>query len=91
VNGGFELIDGAPAHDGVVWIYHIHNIKGHLLTSGIGCYTEGEGQLYFADRKGALAAEAIQRVVRRLEQTVAYAHAIEGVEEDDVRLTAIVN
>jgi hypothetical protein len=62
-----------------------------LLTSGIGCYNEGEGQLYFADRKGALAAEAILRVVRRLEQTVAYAHAIEGVEEDDVRLTAIVN
>jgi hypothetical protein len=91
VNGCFELIDGAPAHDGVVRIYHIHNIKGHLLTSGIGCYIEGERQLYFADRKGALAAEAIQRIVQRLEQAVAYAHAIEGVEEDDVRLTAIVD
>jgi hypothetical protein len=62
-----------------------------LLTSGIGCYTEGERQLYFVDRKSALAAEAIQWVVRRLEQDVAYAHAVEGVEENDVRLTAIVD
>ena len=91
MNGRFKLIDGAPAHDGVVRIYHIHNIEGHLLTSGIGCYTEGERQLYFADRKSALAAEAIQRVVRRLEQAVAYTHAVEGVEEDDVRLTAVVD
>jgi hypothetical protein len=91
VNGCLELIDGAPPHDGVVRIYHIHNIKGHLFTSGIGCYTEGERQLYFADRKSALAAEAIQQVIRRLEQAVAYAHAIEGVEENDVRLTAIVD
>jgi hypothetical protein len=62
-----------------------------LLTSGIGCYTEGERQLYFVDRKSALAAEAIQRVVRRLEQAVAYAHAIEGMDENDVCLTAIVD
>jgi hypothetical protein len=91
VNGCFELIDGASAHDGIVRIYHVHDIKGYLLTSGIGCYTEGERQLYFADGEGALAAEAIQRVVRRLKQAVAYAHAIEGVKEDDVRLTAVVN
>jgi hypothetical protein len=91
VNGCLKLVDGAPAHDGVVRIYHIHNIKGHLLTSGIGCNTEGERQLYFADRKSALAAEAIQRVVRKLEKVVAYAHAVEGVEENDVRLTAIVD
>jgi hypothetical protein len=91
VDGSFKLIDGAPAHDGVVWIYHIHNVKSHLLTSGIGCYTEGEGQFYLADGEGALAAEAIQRVVRRLKQAVADAHAIEGVEEDDVCLAAVVN
>jgi hypothetical protein len=91
MDGCLELIDGAPAHNGIVWIYHIHDIKGYLLASGIGCYTKGERQLYFADRKGALAAEAIQRVVRRLEQAMAYAHAIEGVEKDDVRLTAVVN
>jgi hypothetical protein len=62
-----------------------------LLTSGIGCYTEGERQLYFADGKCALAAETIPRVVRRLEQAVAYAHAVEGMEENDVCLTAIVD
>jgi hypothetical protein len=39
--------------------------------------------------KCALAAETIQRVVRRLEQTVAYAHAVEGMEENDVCLTAM--
>jgi hypothetical protein len=91
VNSCLKLVDGAPAHDGIVRIYHIHNIKSHLLTSGIGCYTEGERQLYFADWKSALAAETIQQVVRRLEQVVAYAHAVEGMEENDVCLTAIVD
>jgi hypothetical protein len=57
VNGCLKLIDGALTHDGVVRIYHIHNIEGHLLTSGIGCYTEGERQLYLADRKGALPSK----------------------------------
>ena len=91
MNGCFKLIDGAPTHDGIVWIYHIHDIKGYLLTSGIGFYTEGERQLYFTDRKSALAAETIQWVVRRLEQAMAYSHAVEGMEEDDVCLTAIVD
>ena len=91
MDGSFELIDGAPAHDGIVWIYHVDNVEGYLLTSGIGCYTEGEGQLYLANWKGALAAETIQGVVRRLQQAVAYTHAVEGVLEDDVRLTAVVD
>jgi hypothetical protein len=91
VNGCLKLVDGAPAHDGVVRIHHVDDIEGHLLTSGIGCYTEGERQLYFADGKRALAAEAIQWIVRRLEQAVAYAHAVEGMEENDVCLAAIVD
>jgi hypothetical protein len=91
VNGCLKLVDRAPAHDGIVRIHHIDDIKGYLLTSGIGCYTEGERQFYFADRKSALAAETIQWVVRRLEQAVAYAHAVEGKGENDVFLTAIVD
>jgi hypothetical protein len=91
VNGCLKLVDGAPAHNGVVRIHHIDDIEGHLLTLGIGCYTEGERQFYFADGKCALAAETIQRVVRRLEKVVAYAHAVEGMEENDVCLTAIVD
>jgi hypothetical protein len=91
VNGCFKLVDGVPAHDGVVRIHHVDDVKGYLLTSGIGRYTEGERQLYFADRKSALAAEAVQRIVRRLEQAVAYAHAVEGKEENDVCLTAIID
>jgi hypothetical protein len=91
MNGCLKLVDGAPAHNGVVRIHHIDDIEGHLLTSGIGCYTKGEGQLYFADGKRALAAEAIQWVVRRLEQAVAYAHAVEGMEGNDVCLAAIVD
>jgi alcohol dehydrogenase class IV len=46
---------------------------------------------YFADGKRALAIEAIQWVVRRLEQAVADAHAVEGMEENDVCLAAIVD
>lgn len=91
MNGCLKLVDRAPAHDGVVRIHHINDIKGYLLTLGIGCYTEGERQLYFTDWKSALAAETIQWVVRRLEQAMAYAHAVEGMEENDVCLTAIVD
>jgi hypothetical protein len=47
VNGCLKLVDRAPAHDGIVRIHHINDIKGYLLTSGIGCYTEGERQFYF--------------------------------------------
>jgi hypothetical protein len=91
VNGCLKLVDRAPAHDGVVRIHHIDDIKGYLLTSGIGCYTERERQLYFTDRESALAVETIQWVVRRLEQAMAYAHAVEGMAENDVCLTAIVD
>jgi hypothetical protein len=91
VNGWLKLVDGAPAHNGVVRIHHIDDIEGYLLTSGIGCYTEGERQFFFVDGKSAIAAKVIQRVNRRLEQVVAYAHAVEGMEENDVCLTAIVD
>jgi hypothetical protein len=53
--------------------------------------TPKERGSFFADRKGALAAEAIQWVVRRFEQAVADAHAVEGVEENDIRLAVVVN
>jgi hypothetical protein len=91
VDSFLKFVDGAPAHYGVVRVHHVDDVERDLLTSGIGCYTEGEGQLYFVDGKGALAAEAVQGVVRGLEQAVAYAHAIEGMEENDVHLAAIVD
>jgi hypothetical protein len=59
VNGCFKLVDGSPTHYGVVRVYHVDDVEGDLLTSRIGCYTEGQGELYLAHRKGALAAEAI--------------------------------
>jgi hypothetical protein len=49
MNGCLELVDGAPTHYGVVRLHHVDDVESHLLTSGIGCYTEGERQLYFAD------------------------------------------
>jgi hypothetical protein len=91
VDSCLKLVDGALAHYGVVRVHHVDDVERDLLTSGIGCYTKGEGQLYLADGEGALAAEAVQGVVRGLEQAVAYAHAIEGMEEDDIRLAAIVD
>jgi hypothetical protein len=91
VNGCLKLVNGAPTHYGVVRVHHVDDVECDLLTSCIGCYTKGEGELYFVDRKGALATEAIQRVVRRFKQTVADAHAVEGVEENDIRLAAVVN
>jgi hypothetical protein len=66
VNGRFKLVDGAPTHYGVVRVYHVDDVEGDLLTSCIGGYTEGQGYLYLAHRKGALATEAIQGIVRRL-------------------------
>jgi hypothetical protein len=42
VNGCLKLVDGAPAHYGVVRVHHVDDVECDLLTSGIGCYTEGE-------------------------------------------------
>jgi hypothetical protein len=43
VNGYLKLVDGAPTHYGVVRVHHVDDVKSDLLTSCIGCYTEGEG------------------------------------------------
>jgi hypothetical protein len=59
MNGCFKLVDGTPTHYGIVWVYHVHDVESDLLTSCIGCYTEGQGELYIAHKKGALVAEAI--------------------------------
>jgi hypothetical protein len=53
----FKLVDGAPTHYGVVRVYHVDDVEGDLLTSCIRCYTEGQGYLYLAHKKGGLAAE----------------------------------
>jgi hypothetical protein len=42
VNGCLKLVDGAPAQYGVVRVHHVDDVECDLLTSGIGCYTEGE-------------------------------------------------
>jgi hypothetical protein len=43
VNGCFKLVDGAPTHYGIVRVHHVDDVEGDLLTSCIGCYTEGQG------------------------------------------------
>jgi hypothetical protein len=43
VNGRFKLVDGAPTLYGVVRVYHVDDVEADLLTSCIGCYTEGQG------------------------------------------------
>jgi hypothetical protein len=43
VNGCLKLVDGALTHDGIVRVHHVDNVESDLLTSGIGCYTQGEG------------------------------------------------
>jgi hypothetical protein len=43
VNGCLKLVDGAPTHYGVVRVHHVDDVNRDLLTSCIGCYTEGEG------------------------------------------------
>jgi hypothetical protein len=43
VNGCLKLVDGAPTHYGVVRVHHVDDVERDLLTSCIGCYTEGEG------------------------------------------------
>jgi hypothetical protein len=40
MNGHLKLVDRAPTHYGIVWVYHVDNIESDLLTSRIGCYTE---------------------------------------------------
>jgi hypothetical protein len=43
VNGCLKLVDGAPTHYGIVRVHHVDDVERDLLTSCIGCYTEGEG------------------------------------------------
>jgi hypothetical protein len=43
MNGCLKLVDGAPTHYGVVRVHHVDDVERDLLTSCIGCYTEGEG------------------------------------------------
>jgi hypothetical protein len=43
VNGCFKLVSGALTHYGVVHVYHVNDVESDLLTSCIGCYTEGQG------------------------------------------------
>jgi hypothetical protein len=40
VNGRFKFIDGALTHYSVVGIDHVHDVKGDLFASRIGCYAE---------------------------------------------------
>jgi hypothetical protein len=40
VNGRFKLVDGALVHYGVVWVYHVDDVEGDLLTSSVGCSTK---------------------------------------------------
>jgi hypothetical protein len=43
VNGCLKLVDGAPTHYGIVRVHHVNDVESDLLTSCIGCYTEGQG------------------------------------------------
>jgi hypothetical protein len=38
------------------------------------------GELYLADGESALATETIEGIIRRLEEAMAYSHAIEGMQ-----------
>ena len=40
MNGRLDFVERAPSHYGIVWVDHIDNVEGDLLTSCIGCYTK---------------------------------------------------
>ena len=49
------------------------------------------GELYLADGESALAAESIRGIICMLEETVADSHTIEGMQNNDISLTAAVD
>jgi hypothetical protein len=49
------------------------------------------GELYLADGEGALAAKSVEGIICRLEEAVADSHTIEGVQKNDISLTAVVD
>jgi hypothetical protein len=57
----------------------------------LGATPKERGNSILSTGKVPLPPKPYRGVVRGLEQAVAYAHAIEGMEEDDVRLAAIVD
>jgi hypothetical protein len=57
----------------------------------LGATPKERGNSILPTGKVPLPLKPYSWVVRRLEQAVAYAHAIEGMEENDIRLAAIVD
>jgi hypothetical protein len=49
------------------------------------------GELYLTDGERALAAESIEGIVYKLEEVVVDSHTIEGMQKNDVGLTAVVD
>jgi hypothetical protein len=49
------------------------------------------GELYLVDGECALATESVEGIICRLEEAMADSHMIEGVQENDVGLTAVVD
>jgi hypothetical protein len=74
-----NLLSEPRPHYGIVWVDHVDNVEGDLLTSCIGCDAKWQGELYLPDGESALAAETVEWIIRRLEEAMAYSHAIEGM------------
>jgi hypothetical protein len=57
----------------------------------LGATPNDKGSSNLPIGKCALAAESVERIICRLEDAIADYHTIEGVQKDDVGLTAVVD
>jgi hypothetical protein len=49
------------------------------------------GELYLTDGESALATGSEEGIICRLEEAMADSHTIEGVQKNDISLTAVVD
>jgi hypothetical protein len=81
----------APLENGVVWVWHVNHIKCDVFGAGSFGVTEGYRECDGPDRFDSFPIKAIEGRRQFFELLLVKTHFVEGCQEEDFGLTAIVN
>jgi hypothetical protein len=91
MQGGFEGIQQARSEDGIIWIQHINHVEGYIFYARILWGVEWHGQGFDPNRFNSFVAEALEGLHWLFELFSVVAHFLEGRQEKDFSLAAIVD
>jgi hypothetical protein len=74
-----------------VRVQHVNHVESCVLCARVYWGTKGNKQCYDSNGVNSLALEAIEGLCRLLEPLLVIAHILEGRQEKDFCLAAIVN